>query len=602
MCGIIGYIGYDNAKNVLIKGLKSLEYRGYDSAGIAVLKNNKCEITKCKGRVSALEEKVKNIEATAGIGHTRWATHGKVSDENSHPHKFGKVTLVHNGIIENYEALRDSLGIETKLKSETDSEVIAALIDRQFEKYQNCEKAIIESVKMLQGTFALAIIFDGENENIYATRNVSPIVCNQNEKGAYIASDIIAIGQYSRDYFVLPEMTVAKISKNKIEIKDFSGNEIKPQMLKLDWDINESTKGGYPFYMEKEICEQPKVLKKTIEKRIVDFLPDFRDDGIDDSLFKNCRDISVIACGTAMHAGLIGKHIIENTCEIPVNVYIASEFIYSNPIINKDTLVICVSQSGETIDTLEALKYAQKKGAKSLAIVNVKGSSIARQSDFVIYTEAGPEIAVASTKAYTTQVAIFYLITARLAYIRKNLNYEGVTKFIGELQKLPSAAEDILKRKNEIHLLAKKLLSNEHTFMIGRGLDYPSLLEASLKLKEISYIHSEAFASGELKHGTIALITSGTPVIALMTQRYLATKQMSNIKEVLSRKAEVITFIKKSLVNKDIKCDFVLPDLDDDFMAVPSVIALQLLAYYVSSDKGLDVDKPRNLAKVVTVE
>ena len=332
--------------------------------------------------------------------------------------------------------------------------------------------------------------------------------------------------------------------------------------------------------MEKEICEQPKVLKKTIEKRIVDFLPDFRDDGIDDSLFKNCRDISVIACGTAMHAGLIGKHIIENTCEIPVNVYMASEFIYSNPIINKDTLVICVSQSGETIDTLEALKYAQKKGAKSLAIVNVKGSSIARQSDFVIYTEAGPEIAVASTKAYTTQVAIFYLITARLAYIRKNLNYEGVTKFIGELQKLPSAAEDILKRKNEIHLLAKKLLSNEHTFMIGRGLDYPSLLEASLKLKEISYIHSEAFASGELKHGTIALITS----------------------EVLSRKAEVITFIKKSLVNKDIKCDFVLPDLDDDFMAVPSVIALQLLAYYVSSDKGLDVDKPRNLAKVVTVE
>lgn len=373
-------------------------------------------------------------------------------------------------------------------------------------------------------------------------------------------------------------------------------------MLKLDWDINESTKGGYPFYMEKEICEQPKVLKKTIEKRIVDFLPDFSDDGIDDSLFKNCRDISVIACGTAMHAGLIGKHLIENTCEIPVNVYMASEFIYSNPIINEDTLVICVSQSGETIDTLEALKYAQKKGAKSLAIVNVKGSSIARQSDFVIYTEAGPEIAVASTKAYTTQVAIFYLITSRLAYIRKNLNYEGVTKFIGELQKLPSAAEDILKRKNEIHLLAKKLLSNEHTFMIGRGLDYPSLLEASLKLKEISYIHSEAFASGELKHGTIALITSGTPVIALMTQRYLATKQMSNIKEVLSRKAEVITFIKKSLVNKDIKSDFVLPDLDDDFMAVPSVIALQLLAYYVSSDKGLDVDKPRNLAKVVTVE
>ena len=388
----------------------------------------------------------------------------------------------------------------------------------------------------------------------------------------------------------MPEYQIVELHKDDIKVFDLKGKEQKTEFLEIDWDTSRDGKGKYPFYMEKEICEQPKVLKKTIEKRIVDFLPDFRDDGIDDSLFKNCRDISVIACGTAMHAGLIGKHIIENTCEIPVNVYMASEFIYSNPIINKDTLVICVSQSGETIDTLEALKYAQKKGAKSLAIVNVKGSSIARQSDFVIYTEAGPEIAVASTKAYTTQVAIFYLITARLAYIRKNLNYEGVTK------------EDILKRKNEIHLLAKRLLSNEHTFMIGRGLDYPSLLEASLKLKEISYIHSEAFASGELKHGTIALITSGTPVIALMTQRYLATKQMSNIKEVLSRKAEVITFIKKSLVNKDIKCDFVLPDLDDDFMAVPSVIALQLLAYYVSSDKGLDVDKPRNLAKVVTVE
>lgn len=602
MCGIIGYIGYDNAKNILIKGLKSLEYRGYDSAGIAVLKNNKSEITKCKGRVAALEEKAKDISAFAGIGHTRWATHGKVSDENSHPHKFGKITLVHNGIIENCDALRDSLAIEGKLKSETDSEVIAALIDMQYKKYNDCEKAIIEGVKMLQGTFALAIIFDGECENIYATRNVSPIVCCKNERGAYIASDIMAIGEYSRDYFVLPELTVAKIGKDKIEIKDYSGNKVEPDMLKLDWDIGESSKGGFPFYMEKEICEQPRVLKKTIEKRIINSLPDFSCDNIDDKLFAECGNISIVACGTAMHAGLIGKYLIENTCEIPTNVYMASEFIYSNPIINKDTLVICVSQSGETIDTLEALKYAQKKGAKSLAIVNVKGSSIARQSDFVIYTEAGPEIAVASTKAYTTQVAIFYLLTARLAYIKGKLNLEGVTNFIDELIKLPHAAEDILSRKNEIHLLAKKLISSEHTFMIGRGLDYPSLLEASLKLKEISYIHCEAFASGELKHGTIALISEGTPVIALMTQRYLASKQISNIKEVLSRKAKVITFVKKSLIGKDIKCDFALPDLEDDFTVIPSVIALQLLAYYVSSDKGLDVDKPRNLAKVVTVE
>lgn len=354
--------------------------------------------------------------------------------------------------------------------------------------------------------------------------------------------------------------------------------------------------------MEKEICEQPDVLRKTINSRIKNSLPDLSEDKISDELFENCTDITVIACGTAMHAGLIGKHLIENICEIPVNVYMASEFIYSNPIINKSTLVICVSQSGETIDTLEALKYAQKKGAKSLAIVNVKGSSIAMKSDYVIYTQAGPEIAVASTKAYTTQVAIFYLLTARMAYTKKKLNYEGVTKFIDELAKLPDAVENIIARKDEIHLLAKKLLASEHTFMIGRGFDYPSLLEASLKLKEISYIHSEAFASGELKHGTIALISKGTPVIALMTQRYLAAKQISNIKEVMSRKAEVITFAKKSLVTKDISCDFVLPEIDDDFTAVPSVVALQLLAYYVSSDKGLDVDKPRNLAKVVTVE
>ena len=601
MCGIIGCVGYDDAKNVLIKGLKALEYRGYDSAGIAVLNNNKCEVTKCKGRVNALEEKVKSITGSVGIGHTRWATHGKVSDSNSHPHKYGKVTLVHNGIIENYEALRDSLGVENELKSETDSEIIAVLIDRQYKKYKNCEKAIIESVKMLQGTFALAIIFDGEGDKIYATRNVSPIVCCKSEKGSLIASDIIAIGQYSKNYFVLPEMTIAKITRDDIEIKDFASNSVCPEILKLDWDINAGTKGGFPFYMEKEICEQPDVLRKTINSRIKNSLPDLSEDKISDELFENCTDITVIACGTAMHAGLIGKYLIENICEIPVNVYMASEFIYSNPIINKSTLVICVSQSGETIDTLEALKYAQKKGAKSLAIVNVKGSSIAMQSDYVIYTQAGPEIAVASTKAYT-QVAIFYLLTARMAYTKKKLNYEGVTKFIDELAKLPDAVENIIARKDEIHLLAKKLLASEHTFMIGRGFDYPSLLEASLKLKEISYIHSEAFASGELKHGTIALISKGTPVIALMTQRYLAAKQISNIKEVMSRKAEVITFAKKSLVTKDISCDFVLPEIDDDFTAVPSVVALQLLAYYVSSDKGLDVDKPRNLAKVVTVE
>ena len=354
--------------------------------------------------------------------------------------------------------------------------------------------------------------------------------------------------------------------------------------------------------MEKEIMEQPEVITKTIESRIKDGKPDFSEEKVDDSIFTECDNITVIACGTAMHAGLIGKHLIEKTCGVPVTVNMASEYMYNEPIINDRTLVICVSQSGETIDTLEALKYARKRGARSLSIVNVKGSTIARESENVIYTNAGPEIAVASTKAYTTQVAVFYLITAKMAYLRGRLDDSQCADFMAELQKIPAAVTDILERRTDVHRLSKGILTAEHTFMIGRGLDYPSLLEASLKLKEISYIHSEAFASGELKHGTIALITDQTPVIALLTQEKLSSKQVSNIREVQSRGAQVITFIRSSLVSKDVDCSFALPDLKDDFMAIPAVVAMQLLAYYVSSDKGLDVDKPRNLAKVVTVE
>jgi glucosamine--fructose-6-phosphate aminotransferase (isomerizing) len=373
-------------------------------------------------------------------------------------------------------------------------------------------------------------------------------------------------------------------------------------MLTLDWDIKNSGKGGYPFYMEKEIMEQPEVIKKTIDSRVKNNLPDFSNEQVDDSIFTDCDNITIIACGTAMHAGLIGKYLIEKTCGVPVTVNMASEYMYNEPIINEKTLVICVSQSGETIDTLEALKYARRKGARSLSIVNVKGSTIARESENVIYTNAGPEIAVASTKAYTTQCAVFYLITAKMAYLRGNLNDEGISKFMLELQKLPDAVQSVLDSRNDVHMLSKDLTTAEHTFMIGRGLDYPTLLEASLKLKEISYIHSEAFASGELKHGTIALITEKTPVIALLTQENLMSKQVNNIKEVQSRGASVITFVRSSMKTKDVGCSFELPDLEDDFMAIPAITALQLLAYYVSSDKGLDVDKPRNLAKVVTVE
>lgn len=598
MCGIIGYTGSLDASGKLIKGLKSLEYRGYDSAGIAVYNSelNEVIIAKSKGRVAQLEAKANGISGNTGIGHTRWATHGNVSDTNSHPHKFGNVTLVHNGIIENYESIKNQLGVAGRLKSQTDTEVVAALIDNYYQIGSNPSNAIIKAIKEIKGTFALGILFDDIPNKIYAVRNVSPIVCCKNDDGAYIASDITAIGEYSKEYFVLPELAIAEISKDGFNIYDFNGNQVDIEYIELDWDINSSGKKDFPFYMEKEITEQPAAIQRIINDYVKNDLPCF---DINDKLFSDFDSITVIACGTAMHAGLIGKHLIEKLCRIPVNVCVASEYMYSLPIVNDRTLVICVSQSGETIDTLEALKYAQSNGAGSLAIVNVKASSIAMQADNVIYTNAGPEIAVASTKAYTTQVAVFYLIAAKIAYLRGILSKDDVKDFINELKKVPGAVENVIDRREEMHRLSSGLLTAEHTFMIGRGLDYPALLEASLKLKEISYIHSEAFASGELKHGTIALITSKTPVIALITQNALASKQQSNIREVQSRGARVITIATHGISDN---IDFALPTLKDDFNIIPAVVAMQLLAYYVSADKGLDVDKPRNLAKVVTVE
>ena len=598
MCGIIGYTGSLDASGKLIKGLKSLEYRGYDSAGIAVYNSelNEVIIAKSKGRVAQLEAKANGISGNTGIGHTRWATHGNVSDTNSHPHKFGNVTLVHNGIIENYESIKNQLGVAGRLKSQTDTEVVAALIDNYYQIGSNPSNAIIKAIKEIKGTFALGILFDDIPNKIYAVRNVSPIVCCKNDDGAYIASDITAIGEYSKEYFVLPELAIAEISRDGFNIYDFNGNQVDIEYIELDWDINSSGKKDFPFYMEKEITEQPAAIQRIINDYVKNDLPCF---DINDKLFRDFDSITVIACGTAMHAGLIGKHLIEKLCRIPVNVCVASEYMYSMPIVNDRTLVICVSQSGETIDTLEALKYAQSNGAGSLAIVNVKASSIAMQADNVIYTNAGPEIAVASTKAYTTQVAVFYLIAAKIAYLRGILSKDDVKDFINELKKVPGAVENVIDRREEIHRLSSGLLTAEHTFMIGRGLDYPALLEASLKLKEISYIHSEAFASGELKHGTIALITSKTPVIALITQKTLASKQQSNIREVQSRGARVITIATHGISDN---IDFALPTLKDDFNIIPAVVAMQLLAYYVSADKGLDVDKPRNLAKVVTVE
>ena len=606
MCGIIGYTGSEDVREVLLDALELLEYRGYDSAGIALRdeESGKTEVRKCAGRVSDLRAicASEQVVSQCGIGHTRWATHGGVNDCNAHPHQVGKVTLVHNGIIENYRELIADYDLADTLKSETDSEVVAALLNRFYEG--NPEEAIKKTVSKLKGTFALVILFEDQKDVIYSTRNVSPIVATICKEGAMLASDLTALCRFTNRYFVVPEYHILKLSADKLTLTDFDGNEVLPKYLTVDWELNSAGKNGYPFYMEKEIMEQPEAIENTIRNRIVGGMPDFTADGVPDTLFTECEHICIVACGTAMHAGLVAQALVKSILHMHIEVQMASEFMYSDPVIDEKTLVIAVSQSGETIDTLEAMKYAKNRGAKCLAIINVKGSSIARESDYVLYTNAGPEIAVASTKAYTTQLAVFYLIVARMAHSRGVFDDAQTQSFVRELQRTPEVMKKVLERRRDIHVVAKKVLGAKDLFMIGRGLDYSILLEGSLKLKEVSYIHSEAYASGELKHGPIALITQDTPVVATVTQEKLMSKELSNIKEVKSRGADVVVFIKESIVGdlaKEYEI-FTLPDMQDEFMVLPASVALQLLAYYVSSDKGFDVDKPRNLAKVVTVE
>ncbi len=607
MCGIIGYTGKKEAGEILLNALELLEYRGYDSAGIALAQSagGVPKLIKCAGRVNDLRQLCaqNDVTGTCGIGHTRWATHGGVCDENAHPHRFGKVTIIHNGIIENYRELTLKYHLETELISQTDSEVVAAVLSHFYEG--DPYAAIRKTVLKLKGTFALAMMFDDIPGKIFAIRNVSPIVAASIEDGAILASDVAAIVPFAMQYFVVPEFHVVCLSQDGIELYDLSGDEARIDYLTVDWDVTRSDKGGYPFYMEKEIMEQPRVIADTILPRIKDGMPVFEAEGIHDEMLAACRRICVIACGTAMHAGLVGKSLIQSMIGIHVDVVMASEFMYNDPVVDKETLVIAISQSGETIDTLEALKFARKCGSPSISIVNVKGASIARASERVIYTCAGPEIAVASTKAYTTQLAVLYLLTARMAIARGLWTKEQTAAYMQELMRVPEVLEEILTRKDEIHHIAGSMLSAKDVFMIGRGLDYSILLEGSLKLKEVSYIHSEAYASGELKHGTIALITEETPVIAVVTQDKLKSKELSNIKEVQSRGAKVILLIKgdEPLEKEKIwNHIFHLPVMADEFMVMPASVVLQLIAYYVSADKGLDVDKPRNLAKVVTVE
>lgn len=606
MCGIIGFIGND-ALNGILNGLELLEYRGYDSAGFAIRRagESQPEIHKCQGRVKDLREiSPKTGDYTCGIGHTRWATHGGVSDTNAHPHRVGKVTLVHNGIVENYKELSEEYEVEDQLVSETDTEVVAALLNKFYKGDPN--EAIRRTVKKLKGTYALVVMFDDIPDTIYATRNVSPIVVAKNEELTILASDPAALYEYSKEFFVLDEKCILKATKAQVSVVDFNGQEVQPKMQVVDWDAGNTGKQGYAYYMEKEINEQPEALKRILTNYLVDGSIDLGYEGAVDKMLTSFNRVCIVACGTALHAGMMGAHLFRKWLGIPVETEMASEFIYSDTVLDKDTLFIAVSQSGETIDTMEALKKAKKEGAACLAVLNVRGSSISRIADYTLYTDAGPEIAVASTKAYTTQLMIFYLLVLRCASLRGRMTEADLEHALENLRRVPDAITQVIAIKDDIHRQAKEVIMASDLFMIGRGMDYLVLLEGALKLKEISYIHSEAYAAGELKHGPIALITDGTPVIAAATQTKLISKELSNIKEIKARGANVVLLTKEEL-----KADFAqsdeyhvigLPNLDDEYMSFPEIVALQLYSYYVSADKGLDVDKPRNLAKVVTVE
>ena len=549
MCGIVGYTGKQSVAKQILDALELLEYRGYDSAGMAIVDetNGQVQIRKRAGRVADLEKvwKANPVNGICGIGHTRWATHGGVSDVNAHPHRAGRVTLVHNGIIENYEELKDHFGLADELISDTDSEVVAAVLNRFYTG--DPHEALFQTVKCLKGTFALVVIFDDILDVIFAIRNVSPIVAAYREDGTMLASDVAALGGQATSYMVVPEYHVVELHTDDIRVYNMKNELCEAEFLDIDWDTTRAGKGNYPFYMEKEIMEQPEAIKATLAPRYVDGRISLEADGVPDDVLKNCERVCVVACGTAMHAGLVAQSLIRSILRMHMDVEYASEFMYMDPVIDDKTLVLAISQSGETIDTLEALKYARSQGAKSIAVINVKGSSIARESDYVMYTYAGPEIAVASTKAYTTQMAALFALIGRMAVVRGAFNEEQEKAFVDALMQAPDAIQQVLDRKEEMHHIARGLLEAKDAFMLGRGLDYAILLEGALKLKEVSYIHTEAYASGELKHGTIALITEKTPVVALVTQERVRDKELSNIREVQSRGASVVVLVKDGI-------------------------------------------------------
>lgn len=606
MCGIVGYVGKRECTEVLLDSLAKLEYRGYDSAGIAVMENGEIKTQKSKGKISDLIAKMNaegRLSGHCGIGHTRWATHGEPSDINSHPHGNANVTIVHNGIIENYKKIKEFL--EKKgytFESQTDTETVAKLLDCFYEG--NPLSTIQRVLDEIEGSYALGIMFRDYPNRIYAVRKDSPLIVAVGEDEAFIASDVPAILKYTKNYYLLEQDEIAVLDNGKVEFYDDHGAPVKKQMLVADFDEEAAKKGNFPHYMIKEIHEQPTAVRTTITPRIADGMPCLEECGMTYERLRNYNNIFVVACGTAMHAGLVGKYVIEKIARVPVTVDVASEFRYRDPILTDKDLVILVSQSGETADTLEALRLAKKNKADTLAIVNVKGSSIARTADMVIYTHAGPEISVASTKAYMVQLSVFYLIAFSLAYAVGKITKDECIRLTSELQNVPYVIEEILKKPDECQYVASQLVNSENLLYIGRGLDYALSMEGSLKLKEISYIHSESYAAGELKHGTISLVTDGMPVIAVATQRDLFDKTVSNVKEVKARGAYVVLVTHEGKqVDKDV-ADYKigLPTIDDLLMPMTAVVPLQLIAYYTSVLRGNDVDKPRNLAKSVTVE
>ena len=606
MCGIVGYVGKRNAQDVLLDGLEKLEYRGYDSAGVALALEGGIRVVKSKGRLAELRKRLA-VEALArsgcGIGHTRWATHGEPSDVNSHPHSTPRVSIVHNGIIENYGVLKERLMAKGyTFESETDTEVLVKLIDSCYEGEPL--KALRAALAMVRGSYALAVLFRDFPDTLFAVKRESPLIVGWGEEENFIASDIPALLKYTRRYSVLEEGDTAVVNADSIRFYNEFAEPVEREVLTANWDQEAAEKGGYPHFMLKEINEQPAAITATVSPRVENGLPDLRVPELTDERLRRIGTVHLVGCGTAMHAGMVGKAAIEALARVPAQVEIASEFRYRNPILRPEDLVIIISQSGETSDTLAALKLAKSRGVPVLAIVNVVGSSIARAADYVMYTYAGPEIAVASTKAYMVQMCVLYLFALRLAYARGMQTDAEIRRLTAELLRAGEVIKPRLADCEQIKYLASRFVNTQSCFFIGRGFDYSLSLEGSLKLKEISYVHSDAYAAGELKHGTISLVTDGVPVIALATQKQVYEKTISNAKETKSRGAKVLLFTTRDAVVPDGVADYVvrLDDYDDLLMPLQLIVPLQLFAYYMAVLRGCDVDKPRNLAKSVTVE